>query len=484
MRRINLPFVGSIVGGICLIECIFLLLSIVVSFIMRDYTVVPLLVTLGIALLVGIVLLLCGRLKHSDKLGRREAMLAVSMTWLVVALIGMIPFLVGGYLPSFSNAFFESMSGFTTTGASTFTSVEHLPKGILFWRSIIQWQGGIGVVVFSLALSPVLGKDIGLLYQAEVTGVDHDRFMPRIKEVAIRLAAVYSLLTLVLIVLLRLTPIPLFDASCVALTCISTGGFSIYDQPFEVINSPYFETILMIFMVIGSLNMTLIYFAFKGQVKQLFKDEQTRWFLGIIFVTATLVTLHLVISQIQPHIGKALRDSFFQIVSLISTTGYIYADYASWGPFFMLCGIFVMLICGCAGSTAGGLKVIRFVIMSKTLPKEIAHRVSPSLVAPLRINGKSVPDEAVYKVMGFFFGYIALIFLGSFCLTFTGNDFISAGTASVAAIGNVGPAFGDYVFNFSSASSFDLLVLSFLMLAGRLELFTVLSLFAPAFWRR
>ena len=291
--------------------------------------------------------------------------------------------------------------------------------------------------------------------------------MPRIKEVAIRLAAVYTLLTLVLIILLRLTPIPLFDASCVALTCISTGGFSIYDQPFEVINSPYFETILMIFMVIGSLNMTLIYFAFKGQVKQLFRDEQTRWFLGIIFITATLVALHLVISQIQPHIGKALRDSFFQIVSLISTTGYIYADYASWGPFFMLCGLFVMFVCGCAGSTAGGFKVIRIVIMSKTLPKEIAHRISPS-----------------YKVMGFFFGYIALIFLGTFCLTFTGNDFISAGTAAVSAIGNVGPAFGDYVFNFSSASSFDLLVLSFLMLAGRLELFTVLSLFAPAFWRR
>ncbi|EEK16154.1 caa(3)-type oxidase, subunit IV [Porphyromonas uenonis 60-3] len=484
MRRINLPFVGSIVGAMCLIECLFLLICIVVSLIMQDHAVAPLLITLGCALLVGLGCLWFGRLKYSDKLGRREAMLAVAVTWLVVALIGMLPFLVGGYLPRFSNALFESVSGFTTTGASTFTSVEHLPKGILFWRSIIQWQGGIGIVVFSLALSPVLGKDIGLLYQAEVTGVDHDRFMPRIKEVAIRLSAVYTLLTLVLIVLLRLTPIPWFDASCVAMTCISTGGFSIYDQPFEAINSPYFETILMLFMVIGSLNMTLIYFAFKGQIKQLFRDEQTRWFLGIIFVTASLVTLHLVLNSIQPHLGKALRDSFFQIVSLISTTGYLYADYTSWGPFFMLCGIFVMLICGCAGSTAGGLKVIRFVIMSKTLPKEIAHRVSPSLVAPLRINGKSVPDEAVYKVMGFFFGYIALIFLGTFCLTFTGNDFISASTASVSAIGNVGPAFGDYVFNFSSASPFDLIVLSFLMLAGRLELFTVLSLFAPAFWRR
>ena len=484
MRRINLPFVGSIVGAMCLIECLFLLICIVVSLLMQDHAVTPLLITLGCALLVGLGCLWFGRRKYSDKLGRREAMLAVAVTWLVVALIGMLPFLVGGYLPHFSNALFESVSGFTTTGASTFTSVEHLPKGILFWRSIIQWQGGIGIVVFSLALSPVLGKETGLLYQAEVTGVDHDRFMPRIKEVAIRLSAVYTLLTLVLIVLLRLTPIPLFDATCMAFTCISTGGFSIYDQPFEAINSPYFETILMIFMVIGSLNMTLIYFAFKGQIKQLFRDEQTRWFLGIIFVTASLVTLHLVISQIQPHLGKALRDSFFQIISLISTTGYVYADYSSWGPFFMLCGIFVMLICGCAGSTAGGLKVIRFVIMSKTLPKEIAHRVSPSLVAPLRINGKSVPDEAVYKVMGFFFGYIALIFLGTFCLTFTGNDFISASTASVSAIGNVGPAFGDYVFNFSTASPFDLIVLSFLMLAGRLELFTVLSLFAPAFWHR
>ena len=484
MRRINLPFVGSIVGAMCLIECLFLLISTVVSLLMQDHAVAPLLITLGCALLTGLGLLWFGRRKYSDKLGRREAMLAVAVTWLVVALIGMIPFLVGGYLPRFSNALFESVSGFTTTGASTFTSVEHLPKGILFWRSIIQWQGGIGIVVFSLALSPVLGKETGLLYQAEVTGVDHDRFMPRIKEVAIRLSAVYTLLTLVLIVLLRLTPIPWFDASCVALTCISTGGFSIYDQPFEVINSPYFETVLMLFMVIGSLNMTLIFFAFKGQVKQLFRDEQTRWFLGIIFVTASLVALHLVLNSIQPHLGKALRDAFFQIVSLISTTGYIYADYASWGPFFMLCSIFVMLICGCAGSTAGGLKVIRFVIMSKTLPKEIAHRVSPSLVAPLRINGKSVPDEAVYKVMGFFFGYIALIFLGTFCLTFTGNDFISASTAAVSAIGNVGPAFGDYVFNFSTASPFDLIVLSFLMLAGRLELFTVLSLFAPAFWHR
>lgn len=484
MRRINLPFVGSIVGAMCLIECIFLLLSIIVSLLMRDFAVAPLLITLCVALLLGIGLLLWGRRKQSDKLGRREAMLAVSTTWMVMALIGMIPFLVGSYLPTVSRALFESMSGFTTTGASSFTSVEHLPKGILFWRSIMQWQGGIGIVVFSLALSPVLGKETGLLYRAEVTGLEHDRFMPRIKEVAIRLAAVYTLLTVVLIVLLRLTPISWFDSICMALTCISTGGFSVYDEPFGVINSPYFESILILFMIIGSLNMTLIYFALRGQVKQLYKDEQTHWFLGIIVVSGLLVTAHLVLHSIEPNVGKALRDSLFQIVSLISTTGYVYADYASWGPFFMLCGLFVMFVCGCSGSTAGGLKVIRFVIMSKTLPKELAQRVSPSLVAPLRFNGKSIPSELVYKVMGFFFGYLALIFLGTVLLTFTGNDLISAGTASISAIGNVGPAFGEYVFNFSGASSFDLLVLTFLMLAGRLELFTLLSLFSSSFWRR
>ena len=484
MRRINLPFVGSIVGTMCLIECIFLLISVIVSLIMRDQAITPLLITLGVSLLVGSGLLLWGQRKLSDKLGRREAMLAVSTTWLVMALIGMIPFLVGGYLPHFSNAFFESVSGFTTTGASTFTSVEHLPKGILFWRSLMQWQGGIGIVVFSLALSPVLGKETGLLYRAEVTGVEHDRFMPRIREVAIRLAVVYTIRTVVLILLLRLTPIPWFDASCIALTCISTGGFSIYDQPFGATNSLYFESILMLFMVIGSLNMTLVYFALKGQFKQLYKDEQTHWYLGIIIVTSLLVSIHLILQGIQPNVGNALRNSFFQIISLISTTGYIYADYANWGSFFMLCGFFVMFVCGCSGSTAGGLKVVRFVIMSKTLPKGIALRISPSLVAPIRVNGKCISDELVYKVMGFFFGYLALIFLGTVCLTFMGNDFISASTACIASIGNVGPAFGDYVSNFSKASSMDLFVLSFLMLAGRLELFTLLSLFAPSFWRR
>lgn len=482
-HRLNLPFIAFIIGTMCIIECIFLLISLIVSFVTDPEPSLPLSLTLGIALAIGGVLLLIGRYRTNDHLGRRDAMLTVALTWIVVSLIGALPLSLGSYTSNYLQAFFESVSGFTTTGSTTFTSLSHLPKSILFFRAIMQWQGGLGIVVFSLALTPVLGKDTGLLYRAEVTGIDHDRFMPRIKEVSIRLTGVYILLTSLLTVLLHFTPMSWFDAVTLAFTCVSTGGFTNYDEGIVLFNSVYTEVVLMIFMIIGSINMTLLYFALRGRVKQLFKDEQTRWFLGIILVTAIAVSAHLYVTHIESSPWESMRKSFFQIISLISTTGYIYSDYSSWGAFFVLCAIFVMIVCGSSGSTSGGLKVVRFVILSKTLHNEILHRIYPNRVIPLQVNRICVREETVNKVMGFFFGYLSLIFMGTVCLTFSGNDVISSFSACVSAIGNVGPAFGSYVFHFAQASHFDLIVLSFLMLAGRLEIFTLLSVFSLSFWK-
>lgn len=484
-KRTNFAFVFRVVGLMCLIETLFLLLSFFVSWFYHDGGMRWLGLTIVAACVVGLVCFLLGSgyKRHPKSPGKREGMLAVTATWVVLSLVGMLPFLIGGYTRNISHAFFETVSGITTTGATIFTEVEWLPRSILFWRSLLQWQGGIGIVVFSIALVPMIGTGAGVLYNAETTGITHDRFMPRITQVAKRLFFLYVSITTILVVLLKLGDMSLFDSVCHAMTCISTGGFSTKNASIGYYHSSYIEYILSLFMFIGSLNLTIVYFAVMGSPRQLLRDEQFRWFTMIVGVLIAILSVWLMTQHIYQSWSDSVREATFMLLSMISSTGYVTTDINLWGSFFVCISMLVMMVCGCAGSTAGGFKISRLIVLAKNLRNEFRHRSLNHVVTSVKIDGVSLKPAIVSQVMAFLFLYIILIGVGTTMLTISGNDFVAASTSAVSAISNVGPSFGKYSVSYEMASDWDLNILSFLMLAGRLEVFTVISILTRSFWK-
>lgn len=482
---INFPFVALVVGNMCLLETFFLLICCILSLFYQEGDTLPFAYTTAIMLCCGLGLLYYGREQRSKLGGNlREGMLAVTATWVTLSVIGMLPFIFGGYTESVIDAFFETVSGYTTTGATIFSSVEQLPHGILLWRSLIQWQGGIGIVVFSLALLPIMGKGGGLLYNAETTGIKHERFLPRIGQVAKRLFLVYIILTFSLTILLLLGKMNFFEALCHSLTCVSTGGYSTRNEGILAYNSPYIEYVITFFMFIGSLNMPLIYFAFSGKPTKLFKDEEFKWFAIFVSVFVVVTSVWIYSQGIYDTVESNFRHAIFQVVSLTSSTGYITADMNEWHPFFFCLGIMMMAVCGCAGSTTGGLKMSRFMVLVKNLNNEFKKRVHPNMVALVRINGHALGSDLVVQVMAFISLYLVVILVGIIALTLTDNTFITAASATFTCISNVGPSFGKYSLHFAEATGFEKGILSVIMLAGRLEVFTVISLLHPVFWKR
>ncbi len=482
---INFRFISLVVGSMCLIETVFLLICLAVSFYYKESDFIPFLDTIGIMFVSGIIFTALGNRKKILLKGKfREGMLAVTITWLILSIIGMLPFVFGNYTPSVIDAFFETLSGFTTTGATIFQTVEQLPHGILFWRSLIQWQGGIGIVAFSLALLPLIGQNSGILYNAETTGITHERFMPKITQVAKRLGIAYISVTIVLFVLLLLGDMSIFDSICHSLTCVSTGGYSTKNGGIMDFNSPYIEYILTLFMFLGSFNLTLIYFAIIGKPKNLFKDEEVRWFFfyELFFLIITFIWVQ---SQgFYSTIESSFRHSIFQVLSLTSTTGYLTADINTWKPFFFMLGVLMMTVCGCAGSTTGGIKMSRLMVLIKNLNNEFKKRIHPRMATRVRINGQSIGSNLVVQVLAFISLYCIIILVGSLALTFVGNDFTTAVSSVFTSISNVGPSFGKYAMSFSSASGFEKILLSIIMLIGRLEVFTVITLLYPSLWKK
>jgi trk system potassium uptake protein TrkH len=417
--------------------------------------------------------------------GKREGYLSVALSWALFALFGSLPFFFSGEIPSFSDAFFESTSGITTTGSSILTNVDALSKGLLFWRSILQWLGGMGIIVFSLALLPLLGGGAAQLFDAESTGLTHDKFRPRVTQMAKRLWAIYLVLTCVLIVLLALGPMGWYDAVCHAFATLSTGGFSTKQLSIAYWHSAYIESVLLVFMLVGAINFSLLYFFINGQFKKLLKDEELRWFLVSILVFSFIIGLDLFIHRNYDFV-TSFRDSFFQVVSIVTTTGFSTADFAAWGPFYLIVFMFLMIVCGCAGSTSGGLKMARAVVLAKNTFCEFKRLIHPRAIIPVRLNGSALAFGVVQRLLAFAFLYIAIVFVSWGVLTLAGIPFLDALGASISAIGNVGPGFGSLSSSGSYAEIplFAKWYLSFLMLVGRLEIFTILVLFTPGFWKR
>lgn len=486
MYRFNYRFVLKTIGFLLIIESMFMMAATIVSFYSRDTSGDALLISSSITLFGGIFLRLIGTDYYEKPIGKRESFLVVALTWVVLSAFGMLPFYLSGAIPDISNAYFETMSGFTTTGASILTNVDEMPRGLLFWRSITQWIGGIGIIVFALAILPIMGGNASVLYDAETTGITHERFRPRVSQIAKRLWITYIFITCILIVLLWLGPMNLFDSVCHALTTMSTGGYSTKQASIAYWNSPYLEYVLSIFMFIGGINFSLIFFLFRGIPKKLVKDEEFRWYAVICVIFVVIITLGLFFTNQISSFEYAFRTSLFQVTSIITTTGFTTTSYMTWGAFYLFLICLLMLFCACAGSTSGGIKIVRIIILFKNAINEFKRQVQPNAILPVRLNGQVVPIDIVTKILAFIFLYLAILIVSFIILSFTGMEFEESIGAAISCMGNVGPGLGENGVSghFADIPTFSKWYLCFIMLTGRLELFTVLSLFIPAFWRK
>ena len=411
----------------------------------------------------------------------------VSFGWIIFSLIGMLPFIFCAHPLSVADAFFETVSGFTTTGATTISDVEVLSKGVLLWRSMLQWIGGLGILLFMLAVLPSLNDGSGLsVYNAEVTGITHDKLRPRIRYTANCLWAIYGVLTLVLMLLLWAGPMSLFDSVCHAMTAISTGGFSTRNASIAYWHSDYVTGVLTVFMFVGGVNFALLYGAWKGDWRSLWRNDVLRAYALIVALGYLAFLITLIAEGRADTVSHWLFDPLFHVVSTITTTGYTLADFSVWGTFALLLTLLLMLSGACAGSTTGAIKADRLLALVRNLNNEVKKSVAPKRMYVVRVNGRVVPDEDMARISAFITIYGVLIVIGALIVTAYGISLDDAFFAVISCVGNNGLGYGLT----GSAGGYHLLpdavkwVLSLMMLTGRLELFSVLVLFFRIFWRR
>ncbi len=422
------------------------------------------------------------------KLGKREGYLVVALGWLATTIYSCLPYLFSGTFPDLTNAFFESVSGLTTTGATVLNDIEGVPKGILFWRSLTQWIGGMGIIVLTVAIFPLLGIGGVELFVAEAPGPTSDKIHPRIRETAKRLWMIYVGLTLSLILILTLVGMSFYDAINHGLTTMATGGFSTKNASVAHFDSPLVQYPILFFMFLAGINYTVIYYALTGNFKKVWRSDEFKSYLFLIFFLTLIVTA-VVYQVTDSGWEKAFRDSAFQIVSVITTTGYVTADYTSWTPALTLLFFTLLFVGACAGSTSGGIKIIRHLVFFRNSFLEFKRLLHPKAVIRIKIDQQLVAPRILTHILVFLLLYLMLFILGSIVMAMVLIDFeqplITAIGAVATSLGNVGPAIGQLgpVDNFAAVPAVGKWILIFLMLLGRLELFTILILFSPYFWR-
>jgi trk system potassium uptake protein len=482
--EIDLKVIFNLIGFLLFVEGFFMLSGLPFSFYFREEPVYSLLLSFLITSGSGGLLWFITRKKSKDTINKREGFLLIGFTWVAFTIFGMLPFLISGAIPSVTDAFFESMSGFTTTGASILTDVEILPHGILIWRSMTQWIGGMGIIVLSVAMLPFLGIGGVQLFTSDIPGVVKEKLHPQINETARRLLAVYILLTLVLAGLLMLGGMELPDSLCHAFGTLSTGGFSTRNASMGGYSS-YIQYTVILFMILAGTNFALHYLALQGKFKQLWRSEEYRKYLYILGFFSLVIAIFLVVKTGMDY-EKAFRDALFQVVSIVTTTGYSTSNYMIWPGGLWSFILLLMLVGGMAGSTGGGIKVIRQLLLFKNAGKELKRALHPQGIIPVRLNNEAVSQDIIYKVMAFFQLYILVFIFGALILSFLGLDFETAMGASISALGNIGPGLGNVgpAGNYAYFPAAGKWFLSFLMLLGRLELFTVMILITRSFWKR
>ena len=424
--------------------------------------------------------------QSNKDLSVRDGFAVVTFGWSFFALFGALPYIFSGAIPVPLDAFFETMSGFTTTGSTILTDVEALPKSLLFWRSLTQWLGGMGIIVLSLAILPMLGVGGMQLFKAEVPGPTADRLRPRIQDTAKLLWGVYLLLTALETLLLMLGGMGFFDAVCHSFATLATGGFSTRNASVGAYNSSYIDGVITVFMILAGVNFTLHFQLLRGRLKDFYRNEEFRCYLGlIIFATVTIVGFnwyHGVYTQL----GENFRYSIFQVASINTTTGFGTADYETWPilPQYIL--VMLMFVGGCAGSTGGGMKVARILLLLKHAQVQVFRLIHPRAIRLVKLQNRPVDKEVLQAILGFFALFIGIFVFASLLMAASGMDLVSGGAAVIACLANIGPGLGTVgpVDNFAHIPSFGKSVLIVCMLMGRLELFTVLVLFFPSFWRK
>ena len=474
----------------------FMVLAGLVSGIMQDGATLDILLSAIVTMLGGTMAMFYTR-GHRKEVKRKEGYIIVTFGWLIMSLSGVLPYLFSGAIPNVTNAFFETISGYTTTGASILNDIESLPEGILFWRSLTHWIGGMGIIVLAIAILPLLGIGGMQLFTAEAPGPGGDKLHPRITDTAKRLWLIYVGYTLAETLLLKLAGMSLFDAANHALSTLSTGGFSTKNTSIAYWNdTPLIQYIIIVFMFLAGTNFVMSYFAFTGKVQRALRDEEFRVY-GTFILCFTLIAGLIVyfqanvpISDYHPQVfgaaESAMRHALFQVLAIITTTGFVTADFTNWTPFLTVFFFGLMFLGGCAGSTSGGIKVMRHLLIIKNGLLEFKRTLHSNAIIPVRFNNKTVSEHIVYNIIAFFVLYMLLFIIGALVLGYLGLDFESAIGGAASSLGNVGPALGDLnpVVNFSALPDFGKWWCGFLMLLGRLELFTVLILFVPYFWKK
>lgn len=496
IRDLNLYAILKVLGVLLVIEGIFMLISLIPSIIYDGdfmshlvffdpkHDFLPLLTTGLITLLIGSAFYFFNKKLDANSIGKREGYIIVTMVWVLISFFGALPYRLGGIAPTFADAYFETMSGFTTTGASVFTYIEDIPKGILFWRALTHWIGGMGIIVLSLAVLPILGIGGMQLFIAEVPGVTPDKLSPRITQTAKNLWAIYVVLTFLCTAMLMLGGMNLYDSLCHAFATLATGGFGTKNDSVAGF-TPYIQYVLILFMFLAGINFSLHFFAFKKKFNLVFSNEELKSYSLIILTAAIIMGIALFIMR-DTGFEKSFRDSLFTTVSIITTTGFVSSDYLLWPHHTWIIILLLMFIGGCAGSTGGGIKVVRIVLLFKNGKLELKRLIHPQALIPVRFNGKSIPQSIIFNVLAFFLIYIIIFAIGSLAISIIGLDFESAIGGVASCLGNIGPGLGTVgpVLNYGSVPEAGKWLLSFLMLLGRLELFTVLILFSPSFWNR
>lgn len=415
---------------------------------------------------------------------KREGYLIVALGWLAMVCFGMLPYLFSGVIPGVADAFFETVSGMTTTGASVLTQIEGQPLNILYWRSLTQWIGGMGIIVLTVAIFPLLGIAGIELFVAEAPGPTSDKLHPRISETAKRLWGIYVGLTLILILILWAAGMTPFDAVNHAFTTMATGGFSTKNASMAAYDTPWIQYPIALFMLFAGTNYTVLYFAVKGRFRRVWRIDEFRAYLYLVAFLTLVVTLQVKWSGVASW-ERAFRDSVFQILSIITTTGFVSADYTSWGNGVTMLFFILLFIGACAGSTSGGIKIIRHLVFVKNSYLEFKRILHPRAMVPLKLNDQIVRGRIITHIIIFLLLYLFLFLVGSLLMSLMGYDFLTAIGAVATSLGNVGPGIGlvGPVDNFAWLSGSAKVLLSLLMLLGRLELFTMLVLLTPFFWK-
>jgi trk system potassium uptake protein len=480
---INFRIIARVFSLMLIVEGMFMLISAAVSYIYHEHAFSSFCYSALISILTGIIIFT--PLRNVEKVyGNKEGYLIVTGIWIIFSLFGTLPFLLSGSIHNFGDAFFESMSGFTTTGATILTDIESMPHGVIFWRSITQWIGGIGIIFISLSVLPVF-KSINIqLAAVEFSGQSADKIHPRIKDAAKRLLFIYCILTFAEVILLIIGGMPAFDAICHSFSTLSTGGFSSRNNGIAAFASPFMMTVITVFMFIAGTNMSFIYFGLKGNFKKIIGQNEFFFYSLICFVFIIIVSLVLYFTS-GFSLGKAILDAAFHVVSIITTTGFYTQDHNLWGNIIIMVFFILMFTGGMAGSTSGGIKIVRLLLITKNSRQELRRMIHPSAFIPVRLDKRIISQMAIHNLLVFIIIYFLTVCFTSFVISLMGYDLITSFSTSASIIGNIGPGIGTFgpFTNYSEMPMAGKWFLSGLMLLGRLELLTVMTLFTRNFYR-